>query len=224
MPNGVNLYNESLFNGSYKSTVVRSFNNTPGGGGGGGVDLDTSTRLGYKDMSTGVKVAGTNKGRTQGICCGITAGWMVALLGGNSRATDHTQFTNFFMGPLRFQGAYVKDFKGNSSSLKVIMDRFGLMNSNLDNDYLSMNPQNIKDNLPPEQGAWAGYISAYAHAVGIGYKNYRYFILEPNGGLFEYQNKQKFVDDLSAFLIARRNRKSPGTPAEMKVYFYNAFH
>ena len=85
-----------------------------------------------------------------------------------------------------------------------------------------MSPENIASFLPPEQGNWAGYISAYAHAIGIGYRNYRYFIMEPNGGLFEYSNKGKFMSDLSAFLKARRNKKALGTDATMKVYFYTA--
>ena len=85
-----------------------------------------------------------------------------------------------------------------------------------------MTPEKIASVLPGEQGYWAGYLSAYAHAIGIGYKNYRYFIMEPNGGLFEYRNKKKFAADLKAFLKARRDRKSPGTDATMEAYFYTS--
>jgi hypothetical protein len=222
MANGVNLYNEYLFGGCYKNTIVKSFNNAPGLPGGGGVDADATGRIGFKNIDTGERVAGSNKGRIQGICCGITAGWMVALLGGNSGASDHGEFNGFFMGPLRFQGAYVKDFKGNSSSIKSLLDGFGLRNSNKANSSQTMSPYNIGSFLPPEQGTWAGYISAYAHAIGIGYRNYRYFIMEPNGGLFEYSNKRKFISDLSAFLNARHKRKGVGTHATMTAYFYTA--
>jgi hypothetical protein len=222
MANGVNLYNEYLFGGCYKSTIVKSFNNAPGLLGGGGIDANAAARIGFKNIDTGARIAGSNKGRIQGICCGITAGWMVALLGGNSAASGHGEFTSFFMGPLRFQGSYVKDFKGNSSSIKSLLDGFGLRNSNQANSSETMSSNNIGSFLPPEQGTWAGYISAYAHAIGIGYRNYRYFIMEPNGGLFEYSNKRKFISDLSAFLNARRNKKAGGTDATMKVYFYKA--
>lgn len=223
MTNGVELYNEHLFRGCYKNTIVKSFNNAPGlPGGGGGIDADAAARIGFKNIHTGERVAGSNKGRIQGICCGITAGWMVALLGGNSSATEHGEFTDFFMGPLRFQGGYVKDFKGNSSSIKALLDGFGLKNSNKVNASETMSPDNIASFLPPEEGTWAGYVSAYAHAIGIGYRTYRYYIMEPNGGLFEYQNKVKFVNDLRAFLEARRNKKAPDADAVMKVYFYTA--
>lgn len=220
MANGVTLYNELLFGNCYKNTIVKSFNNAPGLPGGGGIDTDTATRIGFKNIDTKKKIAGTNKKRIQGICCGITAGWMVALLGGNSGATDHSQFTDFFIGPLRFQGGYVKDFKGNSSSIKILLQRFGLNNSNKTNVSETMSADNIASFLPVDDGMWSGYISAYSHAVGIGYKDYRYFIMEPNGGLFEYSNKAKFVSDLKVFLNARRTRKAPGTDASMKAYFY----
>ena len=222
MPNGVTLYNKYLFGDCIQSTVIKSLNNAPGLPGGGGIDSDTAGRIGYKNIDTGVKVAGSNKGRIQGICCGITAGWMVALLGGNEEATAHNQFTSFFKGPLRFQGGYVKDFKGNSSSIKSLLAGFGLKNTNKANSSETMTPEKIASVLPGEQGYWAGYLSAYAHAIGIGYKNYRYFIMEPNGGLFEYRNKKKFAADLKAFLKARRDRKSPGTDATMEAYFYTS--
>lgn len=220
MANGIHLYNDYLFGGCYKSTIVSGFNNAPGLPGGGGIDADAAARIGFRNINTGERVAGSNKGRVQGICCGITAAWMVALLGGNPAATDHDEFTEFFMGPMRFQGGYVKDFRGNSSSLKPLLERFGLRNSNETNASKIMSPDSIASNLPPENGTWAGYISAYAHAIGIGYRTYRYFIMEPNGGLFEYSNKRKFVDDLRSFLIARRNRRAPNTAPTMKVYFY----
>lgn len=219
MGNGVSLYNKYLFGSCYKSTIITSFNNAPGLPGMGGIDSDAASRIGYKNINTGEKVAGLKKGRVQGICCGITAGWMVALLGGNSAATDHDEFVNFFLGPLRFQGAYVKDFKGNASSVNILLEGFGL--SNLKKVAVAMAPDNIASFLP-QAHVWAAYIGAYDHAVGIGYRHYRYFIMEPNGGLFEYQNKASFVSDLSAFLCARRDTKEPGTEATMKGYFYSA--
>lgn len=222
MTNGVTLYNEYLFGGCYKNTIVKSFNNAPGLPGGGGIDSDTAGRIGFKDINTKKRIAGSNKNRIQGICCGITAGWMVALLGGNSSATDHAEFTDFFMGPLRFQGGYVKDFKGNASSISSLLKGFGLSNSNQTNASTGMTADNIASFLPGEEGVWSGYISAYSHAIAIGYQDYRYFIMEPNGGLFEYSNKAKFVNDLKTFLNARRTRKAPGTMASMKAYFYTA--
>jgi hypothetical protein len=229
MTNGVELYNKYLFGGCYKSTVIKQFNNAPGlPGGGGGIDADAAARLGYKNIHNHIKVAGSNKKnrsgkpRVQGICCGITAGWMVAMLGGNSAATKHDEFKDFFMGPLRFQGGYVADFKANSSSIKPLLDRFGLKNSNKVNAPETLSPDNIASFLPPEEGTWAGYVAAYSHAIGIGYRSFRYYIMEPNGGLFEYQNKAKFVNDLRAFLEARRNTKPRNAVAVMKVYFYTA--
>lgn len=222
MAKGIVLYDQHLFRNCYKSTIIKYFNNAPGLPGGGGIDADAAARIGYKHINTGALTAGSNKGRIQGICCGITAGWMVAFLGGHSASTDHSEFTDFFMDSLRFQGAYVKDFKGNSSSIKNLLDRFRLSNSNTENVSKTMSPENIASFIPAEEGVWGGYISAYSHAIGIGYRNYRYFIMEPNGGLFEYQNKAKFVSDLGVFLSARCNRKKPGTKATMDVYFYTA--
>jgi len=222
MDNGVHLYNEDLFGNCYKSTIVTHFNNAPGLPGSGGIDADVAARIGYKNIETGERVEGINKGRIQGICCGITAGWMAAFLGGNSAATNHDAFESYFMGPLRFQGGYVKDFQPNSSSLYFLLGGFGLTNSNKMNLSQTMTPANIGSELPAEEGAWTGYISAYHHAIGIGYRNYRYFVMEPNGGLFEYSNRKRFVTDLGAFLTARRNKKKPDTDPNMKVHFYKA--
>ena len=215
---GITLYGSQLFQKSYASTVIRHLNNAPGRShaGYGGVDQDVSGRIGYKHMRTGARVAGSNKGRIQGICCGITAGWVVAFLGGNSDAVDHDTFQTFFVTNLRFQGAYVKDHKPNSDSIKLLLEGFGLKNSNPTNSVTEMTPESIESKMPGDT-FWAGYISAYKHAVGIGYKNYRYFIMEPNGGLFEYQNKAHFINDLKAFLLARANGADDPS---MKVYFY----
>ena len=221
---GIYLYKKTLFVNNIASTQVTSLNSAPLLGStdsGRGIDQDAAGRIGGKNMTTGTKVAGSNKGRTQGICCGITAGWMVAFLGGNSSATDHDGFKQFFT-ILRFQGAYVKDHKGNSSSIPLLLKGFGLSNSNPSNSSTEMTQSGLISSLPDEDKTWAGYISAYAHAIGIGYKNYRYFIMEPNGGLFEYRNKAKFAADLTSFLQARRDSKASGTVATMKAYFYTA--
>lgn len=220
---GTQLYGTQLFGNSTQSTIVRHANNAPvrSSAGHGGVDQDVARRIGGVNMRSGNRLDGSNKGRVQGICCGITAGWVVALLGGNESATDHDSFASFFT-TLRFQGAYVKDHKPNSGSVELLMQGFGLRNSNTSNAATEMTDVGLISTLPGEDGTWAGYISAYGHAVGIGYRNYRYYMMEPNGGLFEYRNKGKFASDLTAFLKARRDRKDAGGDAKMSAYFYKA--
>ncbi|MEM6304090.1 MAG: hypothetical protein AAF744_05175 [Pseudomonadota bacterium] len=216
---GVKLYKKTLFTNAYQSTIIKSQNTAPVGP--EGVDTAVSDRIGGRKMSDNKKVKGSNKGRSQGICCGITAGWMGALLSGNAAATEHSGFKEFFT-TLRFQGAYYKDYTGKPGGITLLFERFGINNSNPATTSTEMTDTGVAGNLPGEESAWAGYISAYDHAVGVGYRDYRYFILEPNGGLFEYQNKAKFVADLTAHLQARRDRKDAGGDVSVKAYFYNA--
>lgn len=103
---GLNLYGKLLFGQSTASKTVTGQNAALAGD--GGVDADATGLIGGRNIDTGASVSGTNKGRRQGICCGVTAGRMVAFLGGNEDATDHGGFASFFTR-LRFQGAYVKD-------------------------------------------------------------------------------------------------------------------
>jgi hypothetical protein len=217
---GISLYGKQLFINAYKQKMIRSKNNSPGGP--GGIDSDAQGRLGYyagDQKSSANVVAGSNKGRVQGICCGITAAWMTALLGGEKAAHETTNFEDLFTNRLRFQGAYVKDHAPNSSSVALLLSGFGLSNTNASNSSVSMTPTNVASSLP-KGSTWAGYVSAYQHAIGIGHKSGRYLIMEPNGGLFKYKSKSKFVSDLTTFLLARRDRKAAGHNANMKVYFY----
>jgi hypothetical protein len=216
---GITLYNKQLFMNAYKQKVIRSKNNSPGGP--DGIDSDAQSRLGYYAgvKSSANAVAGSNKDRVQGICCGITAAWMTALLGGEKAAHETTNFEDLFTNRLRFQGAYVKDHAPNSSSVALLLSGFGLSNSNVSNSSIILTPTNIASSLP-KGSSWAGYVSAYAHAIGIGHKSGRFLIMEPNGGLFKYKSESKFADDLKTFLLARRDRKAAGENATMKVYFY----
>ncbi len=175
-----------------------------------------------QDLETGERCAGSLHGRVLGICCGITAAWMVAFLGGNLAARSHEEFTSLFMGPLRFQGAYVKDYVSNSSSIKILLEYYGLRNTNRLNVSKKISKDNIFSNLPTELRTWAGYLSVFEHAIGIGYCNYRYFIMEPNAGLFEYINRMHFLKDIEQFLCARQNIKSKRPDATMKGYFYTS--
>lgn len=209
---GTQLYGAQLFPNAQFQAVVKRRNNAPGLPGGGGVDADTAGRIGYRNIDTGARVAGTNKGRIQGICCGITAGWIVALLNGNEHATEIDGFKEFFLGPLRFQGAYVKDFKPNSKSVEELYKSFGIEGRYNKTGRVVLNSDNINANLP-DVPLWAGYVSSSRHAIGIGYRTYRYYVMEPNGGLFVYRNRDKMAADLKGCVLALKAATGGGAGA-----------
>ncbi|MGD1925219.1 MAG: hypothetical protein ACFB03_13670 [Paracoccaceae bacterium] len=221
---GIRLYKKALFTHSVKSTIVKGLNNAPvrNTAGLGGVDHDVRMKFGGKNMRSGKKEVGWSKFRMSGICCGISAAWIVAFLGGNSDATDHDAFKEFFEGSLRFQGSYVKFHMPNQDSVPLMMKAFGLELARTDNDATEITDTGLAGLLPLETQSWAGYVVGWTHAIAIGYKGERYYIVEPNGGLFEYRNNRQFVADLTGYIIARRDRKAPGAPAKMKAYFYSA--
>ncbi len=210
----VNLYGASLFAKAYKSAVVRHLNNAPGGD--GGVDTDVQYRLGAPG-------AASMKDRKHGICCGIVVAWMVGFCHRRDDAVNVTGFEAYFKNVLRFQGAYMKDFKGNVGSIDKLdgihphgLSRAGSGECTVDE----------LSGLFPTGVTWAGYLSVWHHAIGVGvneggvFSGERYLIMDPNGGLFKYKNKSEFIDDLKQLCNARRIAKNAGDGAKFSYTFF----
>lgn len=192
----VTLYGKSLFGNAYKSAVVRGMNNAPGGD--GGVDSDVQHNLGAPGGSS-------MKDRKHGICCGITVAWIVGVCHKRDDAVNSTGFDAYFRNVLRFQGAYIKDFKGNVDAMD---DLQGIQPQGLGKAASGKCTEDELSGLFPSSGAWASYLGLYHHAVGIGYSGSRYLIMDPNAGLFKYKSKSDFISDVKALCAARRQAKN----------------
>ncbi len=209
----IQLYNAGLFGQATEHIIVRSLNNAPGGY--DGVDHDVQYRLGANNSPNGML------DRRHGICCGITIAWLVGLIGGRSEAVSSSEkeFKDYFNNVLRFQGAYLKDYKGNIGALDAL-DIIQPQGCKLITKNKHLLPHQIVNDLPSKP-VWAAYLGIYHHAIGIGYQNYRYFIMDPNAGLFNYRNKGKFLTDLNKLIEARRTKKKIIGPGNtISAWFY----
>lgn len=209
----VQLYGASLLGNATEHKEIRGLNNAPGGA--DGVDSDAQFRLGADNSPVGML------DRRHGICCGITIAWLVGFVHGRPEASQCDQFEDYFRDVLRFQGAYLKDVKGNITGIDELAQAYAH-----DCIPISKNRHVLPHTLAatmPDQPVWAAYLGIYHHAIGIGYANYRHFLMDPNAGLYSYRNKKKFILDLQALIEARRGRKNVMGPGNtISAYFYKA--
>ena len=209
----VMLYGENLFGNAYKESVMRGKNNAPGGE--GGVDVDVQYRLGADGSAL-------MKDRRHGICCGITIAWVVGFCHGRDEAINTTNFASYFMNQLRFQGAYMKDNKGNVGSIE---DLNGIHPHGLVRAGSGKCAVNELSALSPG-GTSAAYLGIWHHAIGIGtyggslIGGKRYCIMDPNAGLFKYKDKADFIADVKQLCEARRARKGEGAGAKISYTFF----
>lgn len=192
----INLYGASVFGQAYKAAEIRGMNNAPGGD--GGVDTDVQFNLGAPGASS-------MRDRKHGICCGIAVAWIVGVCHKREDAINTTHFKDYFDNVLRFQGAYVKDFKGNAGAMD---DLQGIHPLGLKKAASGSTTDDALAGLFPSSGAWAAYLSLYHHAVGIGCSSSRYLIMEPNAGLFKYKSKSAFITDVKQLCQVRRAKKN----------------
>jgi len=209
----VQLYGAALFGRAHKECVIKGKNNAPGGE--GGVDEDVQYRLGAPG-------AAAKLDRKHGICCGIAIAWIVGLCHAYKDATNTSTFYPYFINQLRFQGAYLKDNKGSVNSID---DLDGIHPHGLVRVRNGRCAVNALSAMYPS-GTWAAYLGIWHHAVGIGAldrgrsRSKRYFIMDPNGGLFKYRNKADFTADVMALCEARRTRKQQGPDAKISYTFF----
>lgn len=213
MGDPIHLYGASLFGNATDHETVRRLNNAPGGA--EGVDYDVQYRLGAKDSPLG------NLDRSHGICCGITIAWIIGFVHGRSEASQCAKFNDYFRDVLRFQGAYIKDAKGNVGAFDELAQIYAHGCVQISKN-LQLLPHTV-DAALPDLPRWAAYLAIYHHAIGIGYSNYRHFIMDPNAGLYSYQNKGKFLSDIEDLIEARRGLKRVMGPGNtIRAWFYKA--
>lgn len=208
------LYGKALFGFATEHKEIRGKNNAPGGA--DGVDLAAQWRLGADGSPLG------KKDRRHGICCGITIAWMVGFVHQRSEATRTDEFEDYFRDVLRFQGAYLKDVKGNIGGIDELGQKY-VHDCVKINEAKNVSPQTLVASFPSNATpVWAAYLAAYRHAIGFGYANYRYYIMEPNAGLYSYRNRGKFETDFLALIEARRAKQDPPVPMPGRVsgWFY----
>jgi hypothetical protein len=206
------LYKKALFGFCTEHVEVRRQNHAPGGV--DGVDQDVQFRLGADNSPLGMQ------DRRHGICCGITIAWMVGFAHQRSEATSIDQFPAYFRDVLRFQGAYLKDMKGNIGGIDELGQKY-VHDCVKISEVKNVAPLALLAAFPSNATpVWTGYLGAYHHAIGFGYARYRYYIMEPNAGLYIYQNKRRFEDDFKGLIEARRASKNAAMPGQVSAWFY----
>ncbi len=226
-------YDADLFTAP-EAARTKKLNNAPGGY--GGVDYAAQVRLGKIKSPSGTPINAQH--RQLGICCGITTAWMMAVRAGIRDALDPALFAAFFE-VLRFQGAYMKDAQGNAKG--NLADAFFRMIGNLPNrhyrtfgqsrlaqqhQFVSLT-QGVADvfgwAVPDSSVDWMAYGGLYAHAIGVAHVGQRWYIMDPNHGLFVYHSERHMLVDLQAIVRARRAAPSrrPGAPSTgiLAIYY-----
>ncbi len=168
-----------------------------------GVDTDTQERL------------------PGGICAGISDAWTVGACMGVEGAVDCDAFEDHFMSVLRFQGAYSKDLDSEMAGAAggdwKLNGRFRFRHERRISELMYRCDKalavvfqtkfthyyQVGDQLP--EGNWAGYLAVWGHAIAIGRHDNAYLIMEPNAGLFRYDDKSSFDMDLAHLISARQS-------------------
>lgn len=208
----IELYDAELFTRAIEQVVIKGKNNAPGGA--GGVDEDVQYRLGADGSAAQLD-------RRHGICCGIVVAWLTGLCHGNADTFDVVQFRDHFVNTLRFQGAYLKDHKGNVGSID---DLDGIMPLHLERAGQGKCAVDGLAALYPAP-SWAAYLGVWQHAVGIGIydagaQGKHYCVMEPNAGLFKFRNEADLSADVRQLCEARRLRRGKSPQDEIAYTFF----
>jgi hypothetical protein len=164
-----------------------------------------------------------------GICAGITTAWVVAFLSGDADASSTAGFQSYFDNMLKFQGAYIFNFKSKQgvSTSTHGMEKFldpmrelgvppGVHKTKEENVQL------VGSSIFPD-GNWAAYTVIPGHAIGIGAVGGSYYAMDPNYGLHSYSDKIDFLLDLNYLYGAFRNCFGLDSMTDrVKLFFYAA--
>ncbi len=152
-----------------------------------------------------------------GICKGLATAWVIAFLNGVEGASDLDQFPAYFLNVLKFQGTYIKDYGKHIDSHLIQMAKFGFRSG----------LRRIKEIKPTSLRAsdlvgynWGCYASVWKHDVAFGRRSGKFYIMEPNFGLFRYQDQSTFLLDANELIEARRARKHKGPNDSVGLWFY----
>lgn len=223
------------FRHAVANSEILKKNRAPGGE--GGIDNPVQASLGADGYE------GEDKKKRKGICAGITTTWIVAVLNGSAEALscEGNDFVEFFNGVLRFQGAYFQNylinqaksgfsFSGQSAAEKHIslMDKLAetLAHGCEKKDFFYTKAGEIKKVLKKHKGNWAAYASLLGHAIGIASYNRKYYIMDPNYGLYEYSSFEMFSKDASQHITHRLQKlnegnKSTNAGSQFRIVLWN---
>lgn len=205
----IRIYGKSLFKRALNGKIIRHLNNAPGGV--GGVDNDVQFRLGANGSDEILD-------RRHGICCGIVITWIIGFCNGRPDAKSCISFESYFMNTLRFQGAYLKDQRGNVNSIDDLSQVYTHGLSKIKTGKCQTFELTL--NLPNEQ-CWGGYLGVWHHAVGIGRSAANsYFIMDPNVGLLTYSDATTFNEDVKELCEARRVSKGQPIGSKLSYTFF----
>ncbi|NEP57038.1 MAG: hypothetical protein F6K31_08440 [Symploca sp. SIO2G7] len=171
----------------------------------------------YKNNVKGLNVDPDTGNVDGGICSGITTTWLIKFLNNVDAGHEVKAFLKDY-DATRYQGAYFKELHGKAPDHLAQLDN--VLKSNL-NEVARKKVRQVAQLQFPSSSEWAAYVSAWGHAIGIGQLNTSYFMMDPNYGLFVYKNKQKFLDDLQAFVEARAARKQRDKSDAVEYIFFD---
>lgn len=179
-------------------------------------NVDTEVIVRHKNNTKDLNVDPDTGNVGGGICSGITTAWIVMFLNDNQSAFPAKFEENFEV--TRFHGAYFKELHGKTP------DHIEKMDKVLDSRLSEVNRQSQRQTsslILPSDTKWAAYLSIWGHAIGIGKTNNKYYIMDPNYGLFVYNDKSDFLTDLQTFVEARAKRKNQDSSAKFGAIFFN---
>jgi hypothetical protein len=171
-------------------------------------------------------------GITGGICAGMTVSWIVGVVNGYEDATDTGNFAPYFKNVLRFQGAYLqatrrtKPADGGLPSGEFKMRKLSgaLAHGCTKLPDTTWKADTVATHIKANDGMdrWAAYVSILQHAIGVGKSGGKYFIMDPNEGLYSYNKISDIHLDLSQHLKRRIRKKKEKMGDDFSVSLWKA--
>lgn len=184
--------------------VIERLNNAPGGE--EGVDADVKKEL-----------------EEHGICAGMTVAWIASVLNSDPEAVQSDLFENYFLNYLRFQGAFLQVKKrGSVEKFKALGKHYphGCSTFNYQHYRAVRMKKQVTGHIGKTRKTWAAYASATLHAIGIARIGDLHYAMDPNRGLFIYNNEDRFYEDLEEHFQNRLEKKDVSLQAQFEFTFW----
>jgi hypothetical protein len=169
-----------------------------------------------KDWWAGDHTLQSKAGR--GICKGIASGWVTAFLNQVPESVDAERFEQYYKEFLRFQATFITDY---GRHIGGHLDRMAALSvpSNIQVANV-VRGENVELTHIPA-GRWAAYVRVWRHDIALGGTwghTGRFYIVEPNQGLFGYTFCPSWMDDVNSYIRYRQMEKNP-TDRDVEFHF-----
>lgn len=160
------------------------------------------------------------KQQGHGICKGLASTWVIAFLNDVEESFNPEKFEDWFTGFAKFQGTYIKDSGGHIDKHLAQIEESGVYTGVIVEKAITRTKLSSDDF--PKNHPWAAYCSIWKHDIAFGYMGEHsgnYYIMEPNDGLYIYDDEHKFLEDANGYIEERRSLKKKKPEDSLGLWF-----